>query len=112
MGIARRQFLQTCLASLVGWQFLSRDRVAFAAEQYVRQATTSTQRKRALLIGINQYDAKDDTQNFSPSRYLLYFNFRRKFLCFPMAENNRIYAITNNIHYGFQAIGETIDACN
>ncbi len=65
MGIARRQFLQTGLASLVGWQFLGRDRVAFAAEQYVRQATASTQRKRALLIGINQYDAKDDTQNFS-----------------------------------------------
>ncbi len=67
MGIARRQFLQAGLTSLIGWQFLSRDRVAFAADQFVRQAST-TQRKRALLIGINQYDAKDDPQstlNFS-----------------------------------------------
>ena len=67
MGIARRQFLQAGLTSLIGWQFLSRDRVAFAADQFVRQAAT-TQRKRALLIGINQYDAKDDPQstlNFS-----------------------------------------------
>ena len=63
MGIARRQFLQAGLTSLIGWQFLTRDRVAFAAEQYVRQATVSTQRKRALLIGINQYDAKEETQN-------------------------------------------------
>jgi hypothetical protein len=63
MGIGRRQFLQAGLTSLIGWQFLTRDRVAFAAEQYVRQTATSTQRKRALLIGINQYDAKEDTQN-------------------------------------------------
>ncbi len=63
MGIARRQFLQAGLTSLIGWQFLTRDRVAFAAEQYVRQTTASTQRKRALLIGINQYDAKEETQN-------------------------------------------------
>lgn len=63
MGIGRRQFLQSGLTSLIGWQFLTRDRVAFAAEQYVRQTATSTQRKRALLIGINQYDAKEDTQN-------------------------------------------------
>ena len=65
MGIARRQFLQAGMTSLIGWQFLTRDRVAFAAEQYVRQATASTQRKRALLVGINQYGAKEDTQNFS-----------------------------------------------
>ncbi|GBO52019.1 hypothetical protein APA_4324 [Pseudanabaena sp. lw0831] len=63
MGIARRQFLQAGLTSLIGWQFFTRDRVAFAAEQYVRQTTASTQRKRALLIGINQYDAKEETQN-------------------------------------------------
>ena len=63
MGIGRRQFLQSGLTSLIGWQFLTRDRVAFAAEQYVRQTTATTQRKRALLIGINQYDAKEDTQN-------------------------------------------------
>ncbi len=60
MGIARRQFLQAGLTSLIGWQFLTRDRVAFAAEQYVRKATAVTQRKRALLIGINQYDAPED----------------------------------------------------
>jgi hypothetical protein len=63
MGIARRQFLQAGLTSLIGWQFLTRDRVAFAAEQYVRQTTASNQRKRALLIGINQYDAKEESQN-------------------------------------------------
>ncbi|NMF58342.1 caspase family protein [Pseudanabaena yagii] len=65
MGIARRQFLQAGLTSLIGWQFLTRDRVALAADQFVRQATGSTQRKRALLIGINQYEAKDDSQNSS-----------------------------------------------
>jgi len=61
MGIARRQFLQAGLTSLIGWQFLSRDRVALAADQYLQQATASTQRKKALLIGINQYDAKEDS---------------------------------------------------
>ena len=71
MGIARRQFLQAGLTSLIGWQFLSRDRLAFAAEQYIQQASTSTQRKRALLIGINQYDAKEDiSQNFASTGWL------------------------------------------
>lgn len=63
MGIARRQFLQAGLTSLIGWQFLTRDRVALAAEQYVSQLTTSTQRKRALLIGINQYDVQEDSNS-------------------------------------------------
>ena len=63
MGIARRQFLKAGLTSLIGWQFLTGDRVALAAEQYVRQATAA-KRKRALLIGINQYDAKENNQNF------------------------------------------------
>jgi hypothetical protein len=66
MGIARRQFLQAGLTSLIGWQFLTRDRVAFAAEQFARQAS-GTQRKRALLIGINQYDAKDDNNSQNPA---------------------------------------------
>lgn len=66
MGIARRQFLQAGLTSLIGWQFLTRDRVAFAAEQYVRQTTASTPRKRALLIGINQYDAKEESNGWLP----------------------------------------------
>ncbi len=66
MGIARRQFLQAGLTSLIGWQFLTRDRVAFAAEQFVRQAN-GTQRKRALLIGINQYDAKEDSNSQNPA---------------------------------------------
>ena len=71
MGIARRQFLQAGLTSLIGWKFLSRDRLAFAAEQYIQQASTSTQRKRALLIGINQYDAKEDiSQNFASNGWL------------------------------------------
>ncbi len=71
MGIARRQFLQVGLTSLIGWQFLTRDRVAFASEQYVRQATTSAQRKRALLIGINQYDVKEDiSQNANLNGWL------------------------------------------
>jgi hypothetical protein len=67
MGIARRQFLQAGLTSLIGWQFLTRDRVALAADQFVRQATGSPQRKRALLIGINQYEADDSnsSQNFA-----------------------------------------------
>ncbi|OYQ63051.1 hypothetical protein B9G53_19020 [Pseudanabaena sp. SR411] len=65
MGIARRQFLQAGLTSLIGWQFLTRDRVALAAEQYVRKTTASTQHKRALLIGINQYDAKEETSSFA-----------------------------------------------
>ena len=59
MGIARRQFLQAGLTSLIGWQFLTRNHVALAAEQYVRQAKPA-QRKRALLIGINQYDVKEE----------------------------------------------------
>lgn len=63
MGIARRKFLQIGLTSLIGWQFLMRDRVALATDQFVRQATTSTQRKRALLIGINQYNAKEDSNS-------------------------------------------------
>ncbi len=63
MGIARRQFLQTGLTSLIGWQFLTRDRVAFAAEQYVRKATATTQRKRALLIGINQYNVREGSSS-------------------------------------------------
>ncbi len=66
MGIARRQFLQAGLTSLIGWQFLTRDRVAFAAEQFVRQAN-GTQRKRALLIGINQYDAREDNNSQNPA---------------------------------------------
>ncbi len=65
MGIARRKFLQAGLTSLIGWQFLTRDRVALAADQFVRQATGSASRKRALLIGINQYDARDDSPNSS-----------------------------------------------
>jgi hypothetical protein len=66
MGIARRQFLQAGLTSLIGWQFLTRDRVAFAADQYVRQVSVPTQRKRALLIGINQYDVKEDISGWVP----------------------------------------------
>jgi hypothetical protein len=65
MGIARRQFLQAGLTSLIGWQFLTGDRVALAAEQYLQQATSSTQRKKALLIGINQYEAKEDSSSTS-----------------------------------------------
>lgn len=60
MGIARRQFLQAGLTSLMGWQLLTRDRIAFAAEQYIRQAQ-GTKRKRSLLIGINQYEGKDES---------------------------------------------------
>ncbi|PZU99729.1 MAG: hypothetical protein DCE90_00040 [Pseudanabaena sp.] len=60
MGIARRQFLQAGLASLIGWQLPTRDRVAFAAEKYASQAIAS-KHKLALLIGINQY--KDDNSS-------------------------------------------------
>ncbi len=68
MGIGRRQFLQAGLTSLIGWQF--RDRVAFAADQYVRKASISTQRKRALLIGINQYDVQYDAKQDSSYGWL------------------------------------------
>jgi hypothetical protein len=69
MGIARRQFLQGGLTSLIGWQFLNRDRVALAAEQYLQLANTARQRKKALLIGINQYDAKEDSSPSSSQNY-------------------------------------------
>ena|GEM_PF-555707 len=69
MGIARRQFLQAGLTSLIGWQLLTRDRVAFAAEQYARQAFAS-KHKLAILIGINQYSPKDDNSS-TPSKLSL-----------------------------------------
>ncbi|OIP68697.1 MAG: hypothetical protein AUK48_15550 [Oscillatoriales cyanobacterium CG2_30_44_21] len=64
MGIARRKFLQAGLASLIGWQLPTRDRVAFAAEQYARQAIAS-KHKLALLIGINQYSDVNSTSKLA-----------------------------------------------
>ncbi len=60
MGLARRQFLQSMAAGCLGWQMASWDRVAWAADQYGKNLAQPNKRKLALLIGINQYDAKGD----------------------------------------------------
>ncbi len=60
MGVARRQFLQMATASLLGWQAMSYPQIAQAADLYGNNLSRSTKRKLALLIGINQYDAKGD----------------------------------------------------
>ena len=67
MGIARREFLQAGLTGLLGLP-LFRDRMAYAAETYASKLSVATQRKRALLIGINQYDAKEDGAGWLPLR--------------------------------------------
>lgn len=67
MGIARRQFLQAGLTGLLSLSLL-RDRVVYAAETYASKLSVATQRKRALLIGINQYDAKEDGVGWLPLR--------------------------------------------
>ena len=58
MKLARRQFLQGIAAGIFSWQFGTQ--VAWAADRYGRKLASPTKRKLALLIGINQYDAKDD----------------------------------------------------
>jgi hypothetical protein len=61
MTLARRQFLHI-IAGFVGSQICIdkfSDRVAWAADNYA-QLKQSTRRKLALLIGINQYDAKNE----------------------------------------------------
>ncbi len=60
MGLARRQFLQMVSAGLLGWQIVPPQQMARAAELYAKKLNQSTKRKLALLIGINQYDAKGD----------------------------------------------------
>lgn len=67
MGIARRQFLQAGLTGLLGLPLFC-DRVVYAAETYASKLSIATQRKRALLIGINQYDAKEDGVGWLPLR--------------------------------------------
>jgi hypothetical protein len=62
MKFARRQFLQSILAGWVGWQLGAHyqyDRLAWAADRYALNLSPSTKRKLALLIGINQYNARD-----------------------------------------------------
>lgn len=60
MGLARRQFLQMVSASFLGWQAMSYPQIARAADLYGKNLSQSTRRKLALLIGINQYEAKGD----------------------------------------------------
>ncbi len=60
MGLARRQFLQMVSASFLGWQAMSYPQIAQAADLYGNNLSQSTKRKLALLIGVNQYDAKGD----------------------------------------------------
>jgi Caspase domain/Domain of unknown function (DUF4384) len=60
MGLARRQFLEMVSASLLGWQVMSYSQIAQAADLYGNNLSQPTKRKLALLIGINQYDAKGD----------------------------------------------------
>jgi hypothetical protein len=60
MGIARRRFLQGGLISLIGGQLISSPQAVWAADRYVKKLTQPHKRKLALLIGINQYAAKDD----------------------------------------------------
>jgi hypothetical protein len=59
MGLARRQFLQMVSAGLLGWQVMP-PQMARAADLYAKNLSQSTKRKLALLIGINQYDAKGE----------------------------------------------------
>ncbi|AFY69296.1 peptidase C14 caspase catalytic subunit p20 [Thalassoporum mexicanum PCC 7367] len=65
MKFARRQFLQSIFASWLGWQFGAQygdgqfDHLAWAADRYALNLARPTKRKLALLIGINQYNAKN-----------------------------------------------------
>ncbi|MDX2256049.1 MAG: caspase family protein [Pseudanabaenaceae cyanobacterium bins.39] len=67
MGIARRQFLLTGLSSLAGWHLGGCDRVAYAANTYL-SLLNAPQRRKALLIGINQYNARDELGGWLPLR--------------------------------------------
>jgi hypothetical protein len=60
MVLARRQFLQMISAGLVGWQVMSPPQMARAADLYAKNLSRPTKRKLALLIGIDQYDAKGE----------------------------------------------------
>lgn len=60
MRLARRQFLEMVSASLLGWQAMSYPQIAQAADLYGKNLSQPTRRKLALLIGINQYEAKGD----------------------------------------------------
>jgi Caspase domain/Domain of unknown function (DUF4384) len=60
MGLARRQFLEMVSASLLGWQAMLYPQIAQAADMYGKNLSQPTKRKLALLIGINQYEAKGD----------------------------------------------------
>ncbi|MEE3715964.1 caspase family protein [Tumidithrix elongata RA019] len=60
MGIARRRFLQGGLVSLIGGQLVFGRQAVWAADRYAQKLAQPHKRKLALLIGINQYDAKGD----------------------------------------------------
>jgi hypothetical protein len=60
MGLARRQFLQIVSAGILGWQVMPTPQIALAANLYAKNLSQPARRKLALLIGINQYDAKGE----------------------------------------------------
>jgi len=63
MALARRQFLQSIIAGFVGSQIcidLGIDQMAWAADSYAQNLGQKTRRKLAFLVGINQYDAKNE----------------------------------------------------
>ncbi|AFY73056.1 Caspase domain-containing protein [Synechococcus sp. PCC 7502] len=63
MKLARRQLLQSIIAGFIGSQITIdqyADQVAWAADKYAQNLGQKTRRKLALLVGINQYDAKNE----------------------------------------------------
>ena len=63
MSLARRQFLQSIVAGFVGSQICIdqlADQMAWAADSYAQNLAKTTRRKLALLVGINQYEARNE----------------------------------------------------
>ena len=63
MSLARRQFLQSIVAGFVGSQICIDqivDQMAWAADSYAQNLAKTTRRKLALLVGINQYAARNE----------------------------------------------------
>lgn len=61
MNFARRQFLQAMTALMVGSQIcMNQSQMAYAGDSYGQNLSKKSRRKLALLIGINQYEAKTE----------------------------------------------------
>lgn len=60
MKLPRRQFLQSIIAGFAGSQICFPNQMAWAAESYAQNLGQKTRRKLAFLVGINQYDAKNE----------------------------------------------------